>query len=63
LVLGAIINPIIMGFIFFGIFTPIGILMRVFGRDELLIRQKKKTSYWKDCNYESTKNLNFTYQF
>ena len=63
LVLGAIINPIIMGFIFFGLFTPISILMRFFGRDELLIRQKDKTSYWKDCNDERSKNLNFTYQF
>ena len=33
-------------FIFFIIFTPIGILMRLFGRDELLLQFKAKSSYW-----------------
>ena len=46
LVLGTIVSPIVMGFIFFMIFTPIGILMRFFGRDELLLQFKVKSSYW-----------------
>tara|TARA_Y200000002_G_scaffold207165_1_gene170943 strand:- start:266 stop:664 length:399 start_codon:yes stop_codon:yes gene_type:complete len=46
LFLGKIINPIVMGFIFFFIFTPVSFLMRLFGRDELSLQFKKKSSYW-----------------
>ena len=46
LLLGMIVSPIVMGIIFFGIFTPIAILMRVIGRDELALSFKKKTSHW-----------------
>ena len=42
ILLGMIISPIIMGIIFFVIFTPIAILMRLSGRDELRLRLKKK---------------------
>ena len=37
ILLGMIVNPIIMGIIFFGIFTPIVIIKCVFGRDEPII--------------------------
>ena len=46
LILGMIISPIILGIIYFGIFTPIAILMRVFGRDELRLRLKKRKTHW-----------------
>ena len=46
ILLGMIINPIIMGVIFFGIFTPIAILMRFSGRDELRLRFKKQKTHW-----------------
>ena len=44
--LGKIVSPIVMGLIFFGIFTPIAISMRFFRRDELRIKMNYKTSYW-----------------
>ena len=44
--LGMIIGKIIMGLIFFGIFTPVAILMRLSGRDELRLRFKKKKTHW-----------------
>ena len=44
--LAMIVNPIIMGIIFFGIFTPIAILMRLSGRDELRLCFKKKKTHW-----------------
>jgi len=50
LVLGMIVSPIVMGAIFFIIFTPIGILMRLFGRDELHLKFKKSYSYWNRRN-------------
>ena len=46
LLLGMLISPLVMGVIFFGIFTPIAILMRLLQRDELRLRFKKQSSYW-----------------
>ena len=48
--LGMIVSPIIMGIIFFGIFTPIAILMRLYGRDELRLIFKKKKTHWINRN-------------
>mgnify|MGYP006114539415 CR=1 FL=1 len=44
--LGVIVSPIVLGIIFFGLFTPIAFLMRLIGRDELRLKFKKKTSHW-----------------
>ena len=46
LLLGQIISPLVLGIIFFGIFTPVAFLMRLSGRDELRLKFKNKTSYW-----------------
>ena len=46
ILLGMIVSPIIMGIIFFGIFTAIAMIMRLAGRDELRLRFKKKKTYW-----------------
>ena len=45
--LGSIINPIVLGIIFFVLFTPYGIVMRIFGRDELRLKKViNKKSHW-----------------
>ena len=62
LVLGMIVSPLVMGVIFFLIFTPIGILMRMFGRDELLLQSKTKPSYWTKRN-EDIQSNSFSRQF
>ena len=46
LFLGKIISPLIMGLIFFAVVTPIGILMRILGKDLLNLKYNKKKSYW-----------------
>ena len=46
LLLGMIISPIVLGVLFFILFTPTAILMKLFGRDELRLKFKKNTSYW-----------------
>jgi len=46
LILGMIVSPVMMGVIFFVIFTPIAISMRLCGRDVLRLRLKKKSSHW-----------------
>jgi hypothetical protein len=46
LLIGMIVGPIVLGIIFFGMFTPIAFLMRLGGRDELRLKFKSKPSYW-----------------
>ena len=46
LLLGMIVSPIVLGIIFFGLFTPIAILMRLSRRDELRLKFIRKVSHW-----------------
>jgi len=47
MILGAIVAPIIMGFIFFLVVTPIGLVMRIMGKDILNKKyDKNKKTYW-----------------
>ena len=47
-ILGKVISPIVMGFIYFIIITPIGILMRLLGKDLLNLKLNRTNSYWID---------------
>ncbi len=44
--LGKIVSPLIMGVIFFFVVTPIGLIMRMLGKDVLNLKQNKDKSYW-----------------
>jgi hypothetical protein len=44
--LGKIISPIIMGIIFFLVVTPIGLIMRLLGKDILNLKLSDYKSYW-----------------
>ena len=46
LLIGMIVSPIVLGIIFFGLFTPIAFVMRLSGRDELRLKFNKKLSNW-----------------
>ena len=45
-ILGIIIMLSPLGIIFFGLFTPIALLMRISGRDELRLKFNEKASHW-----------------
>ena len=60
--LGKIISPIILGLIFFGLITPYGIVMRLFGRDELHLKKTKNKSYWIQ-RINASRQTNFKKQF
>jgi len=62
LLLGVIVSPIVMGAMFFMIFTPIAVLMRFLGRDELRLRFAKKNTHWVSRDAE-TQSENFRRQF
>ena len=62
LLLGMIVSPIVLGVIFFGLFTPIAILMRLSGRDELRLKYAQKASHWISRG-EPIKSESFKHQF
>lgn len=45
--IGMVVSPIVLGFVFFGIFMPVSIVMKVFGRDELRLKLVGRASHWK----------------
>ena len=49
LLLHKVVNPLVMGFLFFLVVTPIGLLMRVLGKRPLSLDfEKDQQSYWID---------------
>jgi hypothetical protein len=47
LLLHRIVSPIVLGFMFFVVVTPIGLLMRAFGKDPLRLRfDRAARTYW-----------------
>ena len=62
LLIGMIVSPIVLGIIFFGLFTPIAMLMRLSGRDELRLKFNHKVSHW-ISRAEPIKSESFKNQF
>jgi hypothetical protein len=54
--LGRIVSPIVLGLIFYGLFTPLGILLKLSGRDELRLKLCSNRSHWRkrDLNQGQT---------
>ena len=44
--LGNFIAPVVMGIIFFFVVTPIGLIMRLLGRDLIKLKKNNENSYW-----------------
>ena len=58
-ILGKIISPIIMGIIFFLVVTPIGLIMKLLGKDLLRLKYNKKdNTYWIEKNGPKSKMKN-----
>jgi tellurite resistance protein TehA-like permease len=46
--LGLVVSPIVLGILFFALFTPLAIILRLAGRDELRLRRLPAgLSYWR----------------
>ena len=58
IILGKIISPVIMGLIYFFIVTPIGLTMRLLGKDILNLKYNKNKSYWSEKNGPKSKMKN-----
>jgi hypothetical protein len=61
--LGSIISPIVLGVLFFLMFTPIAVIMRLFSRDELILKKKDVKSYWKLRDTSKLDKNSFNNQF
>ena len=47
LLLGKIVSPIALGILFYGAFSPLGVVMRLFGKDPLRLKlDAQAQSYW-----------------
>jgi hypothetical protein len=47
LLLGRLVSPIVVGVLFFVVFTPFGLVMRAFGYDPLRLKADPRAStYW-----------------
>jgi len=57
LLLGKVISPAVMAVIFFGVVTPTGLIMRIFGKDILKLNKNNNNSYWEDKD-NSNNNMN-----
>ena len=61
--MGKIVSPIVLGAIFFLMLTPIGLITRLFGRDELRLKRKSVASYWVDRDPPGPAGDTFKNQF
>ena len=46
IILGNFIAPIIMGLVFFLVVTPIGLIMKLLGKDLINLKKNKDKTYW-----------------
>ena len=58
LFLGKIVSPLVMGFIFFIVVTPTGIIMRLIRKDLLNLKYNQKKTYWIDKTGPKSKMKN-----
>lgn len=64
MLLSKIMTPLIMGFVFFVVVTPIGVMMRLAGNDPLRLRlQPDRPSYWLDRAAPTERPTSMTRQF
>jgi len=60
--LGLVVNPIVLGIIFFGLITPLALLLKIFGRDELRLKEIKSQSSWIE-RVKTNREVDFKQQF
>lgn len=49
--IGRVVSPVVLGVIFFGVFTPVGLVMRLYGRDAMARRfDPNLKTYWLERN-------------
>ena len=62
-VIGRIVSPIVLGVIFFILMTPMGVIQRLLGRDELRLKPQDQASHWKVRDPAGPEPQSFKQQF
>ena len=44
--LSKIVSPLILGLLFFALITPVALIIKLIGRDELNLKNKKNKTFW-----------------
>ncbi|MAB65001.1 MAG: hypothetical protein CMG98_13190 [Marinovum sp.] len=57
--LSRVASPLVLGVLYFIVVTPLAVVLRFVGRDELDIRRVSKTGFWRirDKNYDAQRSL------
>ena len=61
--IGKFVSPVVLSFIFFIIISPVALIGKIFGRDELNLKLVDKETFWKKKDLENTKPSSFNNQF
>lgn len=61
--LGKIVSPIVLGMIFYGLLTPVALVTRALGRDELRLKRRDLASYWVERDPPGPASDSFKNQF
>ena len=63
-ILGWFMTRVILSLLFYIIITPIGLFLRIIGKDLLSLKEiKNKKSYWNIRNFKKEQNQNYEKQF
>jgi hypothetical protein len=63
LLMGKVVSPLVLGAMFFLLITPLAVVLRLFGRDELRLKKRQVQSYWVDRAVEQSPAESFKNQF
>ena len=63
IILGKIVSPIVMGILFFILITPVAIVIKISGRDELHLKKYDTASYWRIRHRKGPSSESFREQF
>ncbi|MDC0213243.1 SxtJ family membrane protein [Gammaproteobacteria bacterium] len=63
LLLGRIVSPIVLGLIFFAMLTPVALISRMSGRDELKLKRMELRTYWKERDPKGPQPDSFIHQY
>ena len=61
--LGRVISPVVLGAIFFFLITPMALIFKISGRDELRLKLSKTQSHWKERSPIGLEAKSFKNQF
>lgn len=45
-IIGTVMSPVILGLVYYGVLTPLSLIMRLGGRDALRLKRPEGSTYW-----------------